>query len=65
MATLVLDQLTKLYGGHVLAVDKLDLASGDGEIIGLLGSDFLFEHRAVIDYGALTLRLGEELGAGS
>jgi multiple sugar transport system ATP-binding protein len=41
MATLVLDQVTKIYGdtrSGVRAVDKLDLAIGDGEIVALLGS---------------------------
>jgi multiple sugar transport system ATP-binding protein len=41
MATLVLDQVTKVYGdtsSGVRAVDDLDLAIGDGEIVALLGS---------------------------
>lgn len=42
MATLVLDRLSKSYRSRgkapVLAVDRLDLATNDGEIIGLLGS---------------------------
>jgi ABC-2 type transport system ATP-binding protein len=31
------DQLTKLYPGHILAVDRLDLSVYRGEIFGLLG----------------------------
>jgi multiple sugar transport system ATP-binding protein len=42
MAALVLDQLTKVYRSRgkppVLAVDKVDLAANDGEIVALLGS---------------------------
>ena len=39
---LALDRLCKIYRSHgkgpVLAVDKVDLAAGPGEIVGLLGS---------------------------
>jgi multiple sugar transport system ATP-binding protein len=42
MATLVLDQLTKIFRPRgrapVLAVDRVDLQIGGGEIVGLLGS---------------------------
>jgi multiple sugar transport system ATP-binding protein len=42
MASLVLDQVTKTYPSRgkaaVLAVDRLNLAINDGEIVGLLGS---------------------------
>src|SRR5260221_6237615 len=42
MATLSLDNLTKVYRPRgrepVLAVDHVDLEVGDGEIVGLLGS---------------------------
>lgn len=42
MATLTLDQVSKVYGARraaaVLAVDAVDMAIGDGEIVGLLGS---------------------------
>ena len=42
MATLTLDRVSKVYGPRgahpVLAVDAVDMAIGDGEIVGLLGS---------------------------
>lgn len=42
MATLTLDKVSKIYGSRrgepVLAVDAVDMAIGDGEIVGLLGS---------------------------
>lgn len=42
MAALTLDRVTKVYGPRgaspVLAVDAVDMAIGDGEIVGLLGS---------------------------
>ncbi|MFL5332170.1 MAG: ABC transporter ATP-binding protein [Geminicoccaceae bacterium] len=42
MAGLALDQLSKIYRSRgkqpVLAVDRVDLAAGEGEIVGLLGS---------------------------
>ena len=42
MARLALDQLSKIYRSRgkpsVLAVDRVDLQAGEGEIVGLLGS---------------------------
>src|SRR5687768_13935653 len=42
MATLTLESVTKVYGARggngVRAVDRVDMAIGDGEIVGLLGS---------------------------
>jgi multiple sugar transport system ATP-binding protein len=37
MSTVVLDNVTKVYPGGVLAVDRLSLRAGDGEMLVLLG----------------------------
>ena len=37
MSALKLDRVTKIYSGGVLAVDEVDLAVEDGEVLVLLG----------------------------
>jgi multiple sugar transport system ATP-binding protein len=71
MATLTLDSVTKVYGspgaGGVRAVDRVDMAITDGEIVGLLGSSGCGKTstlRMIAGFESVTegeIRIGERL----